>query len=620
MKKLLISFVVFSLFIMTSLGQKAPISFGKITKEEVASTTYDLDTSAAAVVLCDFGWFDKINFEFTRVLRYKILKKSGYDISDLKFHSEERPAVKGMIYNMEGDQVVKEKLASSNIFYKKLSSGLYETSLAIPDLKVGTVIDIQYTFSGLPLEWYFQREIPVKYSEIDIPQSEYFKFSKNFFGYVPLTISELERWGTSNVAAFKTEPYINSRENYISKMEIDIKAITVPGHYKTYTSTWEDVNGNLLQSTYFPAQNQPLLCLSSVIDELKSSGKQGDDLMKAAFEAVKKMAWNNERTVFISDEGLCNHYKLGSGSVADVNFTLLQILNKLNFNAFPVVLSSRANGMLSQFNPSINKLDYVIVAVKTDAGFTLLDATEKYMPSYLLPDRVINGQGRIVSDKYSQWIPLACKYKEQSDYRYDLTLNPDLTLTGKIIMTYTDYAAYDFRDNYSSYNTKDEYARAMEKENPGLTINEITIDNIDDLYKPVVVTIDAVIEGIVTQVDKELYITPMLFEQVKENPFNATERIYPISYSRLEDTKVNVTINLPDNVTAGVLPKPISSKLRNNAIAFTYNVTGEGKQVKADYAFYINSLTINQDMYKDVRNVYNNLVSKHAEPIILNMQ
>jgi hypothetical protein len=620
MKKLLISFVVFSLFIMTSLAQKAPVTFGKITKEEVASTTYDLDTSAAAVMLCDFGWFDKANFKFTRIFRYKILKKAGYDISDLRYFTDEKPAVKGMVYNIEGDQVVKEKLNSSNIFSKMLGSGLYETSIAIPNLKVGTVFDIQYTSDGLPPEWYFQQAVPVKYSEINIPQADYFKYSTNFFGYLPLTLSSIERWGISNVPAFKPEPFINSRENYISKMEINIKAITYTGNFRAISSTWEDVNGILLQNSNFLAQKQSLPCASSIVDELKTSGKQGEDLVRAAFEAAKKISWNKERSIVSSDEGLCNHLKLGSGNVADINFTLLQILKKLGFEAYPVVLSSRSNGMLSQFNPSLNKLDYLIVALKTESGFTLLDASEKYMPSYLLPDRVINGQGRIVDDKYSQWIPLACKYKEQSDYRYDLTLNPDLTLTGKIIMTYTDYAAYDFRDNYSSYNTKDEYARAMEKANPGLTIKDITIDNTDDLYKPVVVTIDASIEGLVTQVDKELYITPMLFEQVKESPFNATERKYPISYSRLEDTKVNVTINLPDNVTAGVLPKPISSKLRNNAMAFTFNATAEGKQVKADYAFYINSLTINQDMYKDVRNVYNNLVSKHAEPIILKMQ
>ena len=572
------------------------------------------------MVLVDYGWFDINSFTFTQTLRVKILKKAGYDLADFKYDTDERPLVRGMVYNLEGDKVVKEKLPASAFYYKKLGTDSWETSFSIPNVKEGTVFDIQYTCQGLPYEWLFQRTIPVKYSELVIPQSPYLNFSKNFFGYTPLAVSNGDRWVATDVPAFREEPYINSRENYMTKMEIEIRSISIPGFVRSYSTTWEDVNNNLLMNTYFPAQSQALLCTSSLLDELKSSGKSGDELIKAAFEAVKKEAWNEEFTKYISDEGLCSHFKSGSGSVADINFMLLQILNKLGFEVYPVVLSSRGNGMLSQFSPSRYKLNYVIVALKNENGFTLLDATEKYMPYNLLPDRVINGNGRIVSDKYSQWIPLVCKSKESSVYKYDMKLNDDLTLTGKMEMTLSDYAAYDFREMFSKYNSKEELAKAFEKMNPGLTVNEITVENAQDLYKPVIVTLDASIEGLVTQVDNELYITPMLFEQVKNNPFNAPERVYPISYSRFEDTRVNVNITLPDNITPGVLPKPMSSKVRNNAVAFTYNVTAEGQLIKADYVFDINALTITQDLYKDVRSVYTNLVSKHAEPVILKMK
>jgi hypothetical protein len=324
--------------------------------------------------------------------------------------------------------------------------------------------------------------------------------------------------------------------------------------------------------------------------------------------------------LYVSEEGLCNHYKAGSGSAADVNFTLLQILKKLGFNVFPVGISTRANGLLSQFNPSRYKLNYILVALKKDNGFILLDATEKYMPYGMLPDRCVNGTGRIISVDNSQWIPLTSPFKETSDYQYDLKLNEDLTLSGTIKMIMSGYAAYDFRDYYATFNSKDEYARAAEKSNPGLIINDITIEDVEDIYKPVTVTLDATIEGMVTQVDNELYITPMLFEQEKESPFNTAERIYPISYTRLEDAKVDVKISLPDNVITGIMPKPITTKIKNNAIAFSYAVTSAEKLVEAKYSFNINALTITQDQYKDVRALYNNLVSKHAEPIILKMQ
>ena len=237
MKKILLTFGVLSLLLHTSFCQKAPVTFGKIDKEDVAGNVYKNDTSAAAVVLADYGWFDINNFTFTQTLRVKILKKAGYDLADFTYYTDERPNVKGMVYNLDGDKVIKEKLPASSFYYKKLGTDSWETSFSIPNVKEGTVFDIQYTYSGLPFVWLFQRTIPVKYSELDIPQSPYLNYSKNFFGYTPLAISTGDKWVATDVPAFREEPYINSRENYMTKMEIEIRSITIPGYVRNYSST-----------------------------------------------------------------------------------------------------------------------------------------------------------------------------------------------------------------------------------------------------------------------------------------------------------------------------------------------------------------------------------------------
>lgn len=617
MKKILFISVLVILPFQAGFSQKAPVVFGKINQEDVAMKVYEPDTSAAAVILCDYGWFDKENFDFTRTLRVKILKKAGYSIADFRYLSMERPAVKGVTYNLVGNEVVKEKLKSESIFVKALANGAFETSVAMPGIKEGCVFDIEVRFSGLPYEWAFQSQVPVKHSELCLPYSQYIEYSKNFFGYTPLTTSTNENWIAKNVPAFKSEPYINSSENYISKFEIEIRRITFPGYYKEYTATWESVNTNLLASMRFPAEGMTSLCLSSVIDKLRDSGKKEDELIKAAFEAAKKVNFNGENSIYVSEEGLCSHFKLGSGNSADVNFTLYQILKKLDFTVYPVVLSTRSNGLLSQFNPSRYKLNYIIVAVKRADGTMLLDATEKYMPCNLLPERVINGNARIVSHDKSDWIPVATKAKKTTSFQYDLVLNDDMTLTGTLTEVYTDYAAWALRDKYATFNSKDEYARQIEKDCPGLIINDITLSDIEDIYKPVTVTMNVTLEGLATQVDNEIYITPMFFEQVKESPFNAAERVYPVSFTKLTDNNVNVKIKLPENLTVSALPKPLTSKTRSNSAAFTYAVSSVENVVEAKYQFNINALTIDVAQYKELRSIYNNLVSKHGEPIIL---
>jgi hypothetical protein len=68
-------------------SQKDPIKFGKISLDELEMKAYEPDTSASAVVLCDYGYFQAIDLKFTRVIRVKILKKEGYNWANWVFPS-----------------------------------------------------------------------------------------------------------------------------------------------------------------------------------------------------------------------------------------------------------------------------------------------------------------------------------------------------------------------------------------------------------------------------------------------------------------------------------------------------------------------------------------------------
>src|SRR5688572_32323941 len=92
MKKLLATVFFVTSFCLCSLSQKAPLKFGDASIEDLKMTRFEKDTSAAAVVLTDYGvskieynqssgWF-KVNFD--RITRIKILKKDGYSFADFE--------------------------------------------------------------------------------------------------------------------------------------------------------------------------------------------------------------------------------------------------------------------------------------------------------------------------------------------------------------------------------------------------------------------------------------------------------------------------------------------------------------------------------------------------------
>lgn len=67
----------------TVSAQKAPAKFGKIDIDDLKMTSYEPDTSAVAVILCQYGYFDANNFSYTFLRRIKILKPSGMGLCRL---------------------------------------------------------------------------------------------------------------------------------------------------------------------------------------------------------------------------------------------------------------------------------------------------------------------------------------------------------------------------------------------------------------------------------------------------------------------------------------------------------------------------------------------------------
>jgi hypothetical protein len=93
--------ILFTLFIgcagSDAIAQAA--KYGKVDEAELKMTQYELDTSAAAIVLSDFG-YTKFSFGHEmqvtteRHIRIKILKKSGYNWADFNIPFMPEVAIK----------------------------------------------------------------------------------------------------------------------------------------------------------------------------------------------------------------------------------------------------------------------------------------------------------------------------------------------------------------------------------------------------------------------------------------------------------------------------------------------------------------------------------------------
>lgn len=624
LKKFISVITIIVLTFTIAVAQKAPIKFGTVNKADLEMTAYPSDTSAVAAILCNYGYFDASNFDFVRILRIKIFKKEGTSWGDRVFPTSEKTAIRGYTYNLVNGEVVETKLKNESIFLERVSDDNFRTRVAMPNVREGSVIDLEFRFPWLPTVWKFQDVIPVKWSELIIENSQYIDFRKNYFGFVPLSENSSTRSVAKDVPAFKEEPYMANTNNYLTKFEIEVLRISIPatssdpGFYREYSTTWEAVNTRLIANNSFGMALKGCSFLNDEADKIEKTCSTPMAKLVAAQDYVRHaVKWNEDEALYISSENLSKPFNEKIGNSSDVNLILIQLLKKLDMDVCPVALSTRSNGFLSPLFPSLDKLNYVVAYVVIDGKPFFADATEEFLPVGMLPKRCINLQGRIIDESKSGWVDLIPVKKDKTMIQEELVLGPDLALTGKIIKKNYDYAALDFRNDYAEFNSEDEYLRDFENSSTGLSVLNSRISGLDSLYLPVSEEYEVKIKNRITSAGNLLYIYPMLFDQMSENPFKSETRNYPVDFIVPEELTLISTITLPEGAEVVEIPKAVILKLPDNSLTMQYQVNVMGKNIYLTYKFSMTKPFFSVEEYSDLRAFFSEMIKKHAEPIVI---
>ena len=151
-------------------------AFGNVDKADLEMKECDFDKNAEAVILFEKGQTDFIigkGIDFERHVRIKILNDKGKNRADihLPFYNwkkeEDIRDISAQVYNLDpSGNIVVTKLDKKQIFEKQINKRYAEKVFTFPDVKPGSVIEYKYKHTNADVvNWYFQRSIPVKYSQ-----------------------------------------------------------------------------------------------------------------------------------------------------------------------------------------------------------------------------------------------------------------------------------------------------------------------------------------------------------------------------------------------------------------------------------------------------------------------
>ena len=638
----------------------------KVSKEELELATYRADSSASAVILdrSRNTYFDYSASQGWVVItdmheRIKILSKEGLDYATnrLKAYKNHKDRIKineleGFTYTLENGEVKKYPLQDEGVFEYSESDDYDFYTWTMPNVKVGDIIEWKYTIyapfisSLVPLK--LQQDIPVKHYYAKISTPQFFLYKKVKRGLYDIDFKEhigerslkindainldfkhkkqsenlgtlyfkelISQFEANNVPALTHEKYVNNIDDYKLQVLYELESSTsLKGKETVYSKTWQDVTKMIFEDEEFGKQLQSVRYLENDAKQLIS--QEGDTLnrLKKAFEFVKhRITWNGKRSYWAKKD-LEESYTSRTGNVAGVNLNLIAFLNACGFDAHPVLLSTRQHG-ITNF-PSLRAYDYVIALVKLNGKTFLLDATEPMSALNVLPARAYSGQGRMIKpDGTSTEINL---YNNHSGQNYLLRgeLTADGVLTGSISHKYTGLEALEARKSIEGQSLEN-YTNAIVPQELLDYTHNFKIENKEDSEEFLLETYDFEIPQAVSVVGDKMYMAPLLFLKLGENPYNRETRSYPVDQETFVHA-ISVNLKLPEGYTVETAPEAVKMALPNGLGTYFFTTTSSGNLLNVMVRFTLNKPQFPAEDYAVIKDFYNQRLIKENEKVVL---
>ena len=645
--------LVIALLITCQFLSAQDYKFGKVSKAELEEEFYPLDSTADAAYLYKyrrsyFSYSQNVGFRLITEIhqRIKIYTSEGYEYANqmITYYNPERgdresvSGIKGYTYNLVDGKIKKEKLSKSGIFKEKINIYNSRVKLTMPDLQEGSVIEIKYEitspYATSIADVEFQKGIPIKTLKSQLEFPEYYTFNKTSKGFYNVPMRSTTKPGSignlrftvhnftfedTNIPALRDdEAFVANIDNYRGGMKFELantNFIQIGGRFKSYSTTWESISKNIYKSKSFGGELDKTSYYKDDLKLITEKAATSNEKLFAIFEFVKrKVKWNGIYGKY-SDKGLRAAYKENEGNVADINLMLTSMLRSSGFNANPVLVSSRGNGI--PLFPTSKGFDYVITMVSLpDNSYLLLDATEPYSLPNVLPVRALNWNGRVVTKNgASSWVKLTSSKPATEENMIMVKLTEDLELEGIARTKYKNLNAVNFRRNYN--HIKDEKLVEKFEENNNVEVDNFKISNQNNIGKAIVRNVKFTSEDLVEQINDKIYIEPLLYLTKRQNPFKLEERKFPVDFATAWKDLERVTIELPEGFKVESLPESKAIALPDNIGVFKYQVQQLGNKIKTVSSLEFNKAMIPAEYYGFLKNFYSQLVKKETEKIVL---
>jgi len=637
----------FFLFCQLARAQVTLPGFGKPIREELELKSCSFDPGADAMklidfqekeVIVDFGLkvktqhrvkikiFNERGFKYASISIPYISKIKGTKITDLSAYIH---------YLDEKGNTISEKVEKNQVFRDKESDAVKKIRFTFPNVRPGCVIEYRYEKTeknSLYLDpWFFQDMIPTKYSGFALTLPSAIQMQARLMGVDSVYRNDkwdrgeqlsfptiIRTYGLENVTAFKREAMMSSLADNLKRVEFAIQpsSLEMAGllmgeeKWKLYAYL---LNGLPNFGKQF---NLSVPGTAELIDSAKKLSGKEEKVNYLYQEVKKRVKWDESQTFYPGS--LEEVWKEGSGSSADINLLILNLLRRSGIPCSPVLVSTRENGKVDESFFSLSQFNGLDVLLQDSSGNFVLDGTQKYQSYKTPPANILNRYVLCVDTANVNWMFIS---DSRPLLKTLLHVNAELLESGQIkgsaTITFFDHSKV--QRILDGKKTKEE-EREEEKEFIRKDFTELNIDSLEVLDKDddlLPMRESFVFSHEPSSSGEFLFLDPFFLSNFRKNPFIDSARQTSIDFISRQYMMTSMIINLPPSYEIDFVPKNIKLRMADSSILFLRNI-----RIMDHSVHFLNVMEVlyplfETDEYPGLRDFFTRMYAMLAEQIVL---
>jgi hypothetical protein len=628
-------FFVFMYISITGHGQSIDDAFGVFSQADINLKECSFDKEADAVIISDMArsnYNSEYNLVTDRKIKFKILNEKGIDRGNIRirYYSDEgfefiSDIEANVLSPDENGGMVKSNLRPKNIYRKQLNKITSEISFALPNVKVGSIIEYKYKsvmkhYGGLR-DWYFQTDMPTMFSSYHlyiIPNSE-FAYSVYKSHLLNIDIKPDNRDGSiyfsmKNVAGLRDEAYMASEKDYIQRVSFQLAAYGGYFGKKKVSTTWKELAKEMMEHKQFGVQLNKNLPGVEAVKAQWATALTPQEKMKNIFHYVRStIIWTNIYSKY-SENGIKEAWEKKRGYSGDINLILINLLQSENLEVYPLLVSERHHGKVDTTYPYIDQFNKVVALAVIEGKKYILDATDHKTPPHLIPFDLLNTIGFVVDKKkYSLMVITGENKKNVRLVNLKCTVAGDGAVQSSGYVRNFDYGRLDRIQSYKSNKAK--YEQDFIKPYGNFKLDSFSLAGVESDSLPLEHNLK--INYTLDKSGDYYLLNYNYFTGFDKNPFIATNRFSNIDFGTKYACTFQQSVSLPSNMEPETLPKSFRMVTPDNSMSALREIRRQGDKIEIGLVISINKPEFTAEEYETIRLFYKQLFEVLNEPIVL---